>query len=177
MRREVGNSKRGSVGKAMPGISLRVVDPESGALVEDGRAGLMEVLCPAVRPDWVQTTDLISIDADGYVFHHGRHDGAIVRGGFKILPETVTAALRMHPAVLEAAVVGLPDARLGAAPAAMVELRRGGTTDEAALKAHLRDLLPATHIPVRIAVVDALPRTTSLKVSLAEVRERLAAMT
>jgi long-chain acyl-CoA synthetase len=136
----------------------------------------MEVLCPAVQPDWVRTTDLISIDPDGFVWHRGRFDNAIVRGGFKILPESIVAALRKHPGVTDAAVVGLPDPRLGAAPAAMVEARPGWTLGEDELKTHLRDHLPSTHIPVRIAIVDELPRNTALKVSLAEVKERLLAL-
>ncbi len=170
MRRAVGDAKRGSVGLPMPGVELRVIDPDDGSPVEDGREGLMQVRCPAIRPDWVATTDLIRIDADGYVYHLGRHDGAIMRGGFKIMPERVADALREHRAVRDAAVVGLPDARLGAVPAAMVELHGGADADEAVLLAHLRERLPSTHIPVRIAVADELPRTPSLKVSLAAVR-------
>ncbi|ABQ68429.1 AMP-dependent synthetase and ligase [Rhizorhabdus wittichii RW1] len=174
MRRAVGDAKRGSVGLPMPGVELRVIDPDDGSSIEDGREGLMQVRCPAIRPDWVATTDLIRIDADGYVYHLGRHDGAIMRGGFKIMPERVADALREHRAVRDAAVVGLPDERLGAVPAAMIELHDGAQADEAALLAHLRERLPSTHMPVRIAVADELPRTPSLKVSLAAVR---AAMT
>nr|WP_047166032.1 fatty acid--CoA ligase family protein [Sphingomonas sp. Y57] len=170
MRHAVGDTKRGSVGLPMLGVELRVVDPDDGSPIEDGREGLMQVRCPAIRPGWVGTTDLIRIDADGYVYHLGRHDGAIMRGGFKIMPERVADTLREHRAVRDAAVVGLPDERLGAVPAAMVELHEGTGADEAALLAHLRERLPATHIPVRIAVADELPRTPSLKVSLAAVR-------
>lgn len=170
MRRAVGETKRGSVGLPMPGIDLRVIDPEDGSVIEDGREGVMHVLCPVIHPDWVATTDLIRIDGDGYVYHLGRHDGAIIRGGFKIMPERVADALREHPAVKDAAVVGLPDERLEMVPAAMVELRDGHAVDEAALLAYLRDRLPATHIPVRIAITDELPRTPSLKVSLAAVK-------
>lgn len=175
MRRAVGDAKRGSVGLPMPGVSLRVVDPDDGSPIEDGREGLMQVHCPAIRPDWVTTTDLIRIDADGYVYHLGRYDGAIVRGGFKIMPERVADALREHRAVNDAAVVGLPDERLETVPAAMVELHAGMETDEAALLAHLRQRLPSTHIPVRIAIADELPRTPSLKVSLAAVRAAMTA--
>ncbi|KQX17609.1 MULTISPECIES: class I adenylate-forming enzyme family protein [unclassified Sphingomonas] len=170
MRRAVGDAKRGSVGLPMEGVALRVVDPDDGSLVEDGREGLMQVHCPVIHPHWVSTTDLIRIDGDGYVYHLGRHDGAIVRGGFKIMPERVADALRDHEAVRDAAVVGLPDERLEMVPAAMVELHGGARTDEAGLLAHLRERLPSTHIPVRIAIVDELPRTPSLKVSLAAVR-------
>jgi acyl-coenzyme A synthetase/AMP-(fatty) acid ligase len=172
MRAEKGDSKRGSTGLPMPGVDIRAVEPESGAEVPRGAEGLLEVHCPAVRPDWVRTTDLVMIDEDGYVFHRGRFDGAIVRGGFKILPERVVDVLRQHPAVVDASVVGIPDARLGAVPVAAVELSQSaGTIDEQALLAHLRAELPPTHLPVAIRIVDALPRTPSLKVSLNDVKK------
>ena len=175
MRAEVGDTKRGSTGLPMPGVDVRAVDPESGAQVAPGEDGLLEVHCPAVRPDWVRTTDLVMIDEDGYVFHRGRYDGAIVRGGFKILPERVVDVLRQHPAVVDASVVGMPDARLGAVPVAAVELSQHAQgVDAEALIAHLRKELPPTHIPVEIRIVDALPRTPSLKVALTEVKRMFA---
>jgi acyl-CoA synthetase (AMP-forming)/AMP-acid ligase II len=121
-------------------------------------------------PEWISTNDLGVLDENGFLFHRGRLDGAIMRGGFKIMPERVADALREHRAVRDAAVVGLPDERLGAVPAAMIELHDGAQADEAVLLAHLRERLPSPHIPVRIAVADELPRTPSLKVSLAAVR-------
>lgn len=171
MRAEVGDAKRGSTGMAMPGVALRVVDPETGMAAAAGEEGLLEVHCPAVRPDWVRTTDLVMIDTDGYVFHRGRYDGAIVRGGFKILPERVVDALRSHPAVADASVVGMSDPRLGAVPVAAVELVPDAPAiDEGALMDHLRGILAPTHLPTDLRIVDALPRTPSLKVSLADVR-------
>ena len=172
MRAAMGAAKRGSTGLPMPGVELRAVDPETGRQVAPGAEGLLEVHCPAVRPDWVRTTDLVMIDADGYVFHRGRSDGAIVRGGFKILPERVVDALRRHPAVVDAAVVGLADARLGAVPVAAVELSQGaGSVTAADLAEFLRGELPPTHLPREIRVVGALPRTPSLKVSLTAVKQ------
>ena len=172
MRAEMGGRKRGSTGLPMPGVTIRAIDPESGEEVARGDEGLLEVHCPSVRPDWVRTTDLVMIDDDGYVFHRGRYDGAIVRGGFKILPERVVDVLRQHPAVVDASVVGIADARLGEVPVAAVELRRGATgIDADALIAHLRAQLPPTHVPREIRIVDALPRTPSLKVSLNDVKQ------
>lgn len=172
MRDEVGAAKRGSTGLPMPGVELRVIDPDTGLQAPAGRDGLLEVYCPAVRPDWVRTTDLVMIDEDGYVFHRGRYDGAIVRGGFKILPERVVDVLRAHPSVADASVVGVPDARLGEAPVAAVELvPNAPPVSEAQLMEHTRDHLPPTHVPTRICIVDALPRTPSLKVSLTDVKQ------
>ncbi|SFR90392.1 class I adenylate-forming enzyme family protein [Sphingomonas jatrophae] len=179
MRERAGSAKRGSTGKAMPGVELRTVDPDTGEIQPPGKDGLLEVHCPAVRPDWVRTTDLVMIDDDGFVFHRGRADGAIVRGGFKVLPERVVDALRAHPAVADASVIGIDDARLGAVPVAAVELVPGPPqTDEAALMDYLRERLPAMQVPTELRIVDALPRTPSLKVSLTDVRklfERVAA--
>jgi acyl-CoA synthetase (AMP-forming)/AMP-acid ligase II len=176
LRAQFGNSKRGSVGKPMPGVELRAVHPETGAVLPPGQEGLLEVLCPEIRPDWVRTTDLVTIDADGFVFHIARYDGAIVRGGFKILPERVAEVIRSHPSVADAAVVGLDDDRLGAVPVAAVELRPGApkvTPEE--LDALIRKSLPAPQVPTKILIVPALPRTPSLKVSLGDVRKMFAA--
>ena len=176
LREKFGNTKRGSVGKPMPGVDLRVVHPETGAVLGSDQEGLLEVLCPEIRPDWVRTTDLATIDADGFVFHIGRNDGAIVRGGFKILPERVAEVIRAHPSVGDAVVVGLDDPRLGAVPVAAVELRPGAspvTPEE--LDALIRKSLPAPQVPVKIIIVPALPRTPSLKVSLGDVRKMFAA--
>ncbi|RVT93209.1 class I adenylate-forming enzyme family protein [Sphingomonas crocodyli] len=170
MRAEVGNSKRGSIGTAMPGIELRVADVDTGAILPTGETGVMEVFCPQIRPDWVRTTDLVAIDPDGYVFHKGRSDGAITRGGFKILPEKIIEVLRSHPAIADASVVGLPDARLGAVPVAAVELKNGQTTTPAELSDYVRNALAPTYVPTQIRIVDALPRTPSLKPSLRDVR-------
>ncbi|HWV12718.1 MAG TPA: long-chain fatty acid--CoA ligase, partial [Sphingobium sp.] len=88
------------------------------------------------------------------------------------LPERVVDVLRQHPAVVDASVVGIPDARLGAVPVAAVELsQNAGAVDEQALLAHVRAELPPTHVPVEIRIVDALPRTPSLKVSLTEIKK------
>lgn len=80
-----------------------------------------------------------------------------------------------HCDVLDAAVVGLPDKRLGEVPVAAVELRAGATgIDEAALREHARGTLVSHHIPVRIMVLDSLPRTSSLKTDLGPVRRLFA---
>jgi acyl-CoA synthetase (AMP-forming)/AMP-acid ligase II len=128
-----------------------------------------------VRPGWVRTTDVATVDSDGYVFHLGRHDGAIVRGGFKMLPEKIAEAIRSHPSVADAAVVGLADARLGAVPAAAVELRpNAAPVTPEDLLAHVRRALPAPQVPAKLLIVPALPRTSSLKASLADVRKLFA---
>ena len=94
---EFGESKRNSVGRPLPDTQVRVVDPDTGAELPAGEQGLLEAKVAPISPDWIRTTDIASIDADGFVTLHGRADGAINRGGFKILPETVRRVLISHP--------------------------------------------------------------------------------
>lgn len=168
---EWGESKHGSVGRAMPGAQLRVIDPESGEELPPNEQGLLEVITERKGPDWIRTSDLARIDEDGFLFLLGRADGAIMRGGFKLLPATIEHALLQHPAVSHTAVVALPDRRLGQVPAAAIECRVGAPTPTIAeLEKHLRDRLPATHIPTEWQIVDSLPRTPSVKIDLPAVR-------
>lgn len=163
--RRYGADKPDSVGRPLPGVRVRIVDPDTAAEVPAGSIGLLEASVAVIGTDWVRTTDLASVDEDGFVTLHGRGDGAINRGGFKILPETVRRVLISHPSVLDACVVGVPDARLGAVPFAAVELRRDAVAPtEAELKDLVREALPSHHVPVAVAVVDELPRNAALKV-------------
>nr|WP_192725175.1 fatty acid--CoA ligase family protein [Mycobacterium sp. OAS707] len=164
---QFGDSKRNSVGRPLPDTQVRVVDPETGAEQPTGEQGLLEAKVAPISPDWIRTTDIASIDADGFVTLHGRADGAINRGGFKILPETVRRVLISHPAVRDACVVGVPDKRLGQVPFAAIEATPGipvPSADE--LKDLVRQALPVYNVPVDFAVVDELPRNPALKVSL-----------
>ena len=118
--------------------------------------------------DWMRTTDLARIDTDGFLWILGRADQAIIRGGFKVLPDDVRAALEGHPAVAGAAVVGTPDERLGETPVAMVELRAPAEVDD--IVGYLRTRLARYEIPSAITIVDRIPRTPSGKADLGEVR-------
>jgi long-chain acyl-CoA synthetase len=162
-----GESKRDSVGRPLPDTHVRVVDPDTGAELPAGEHGLLEAKVASISPDWIRTTDIASIDTDGFVTLHGRADGAINRGGFKILPEIVRRVLISHPAVRDACVVGVPDRRLGQVPFAAIETIPGmpiPSADE--LKDLVRQALPVYHVPVDFAVVGELPRNPALKVSL-----------
>jgi len=172
LHQEWAAAKQGSVGRAIAGVELRCVDPDTGKVVPAGERGILEVRATRFGDNaaWVRTTDLASIDEDGFLFVHGRSDAAIIRGGFKILPEVVVAALERHPAVREASVVGLKDPRLGEIPVAAVELIPGGKVSESELDRFARQHLIAYQVPVRFKIVDALPRTPSMKVSQPDVR-------
>jgi long-chain acyl-CoA synthetase len=130
------------------------------------------VICARIGPDWIRTADVAVIDEDGFLFHRGRADGAIMRGGFKLLPESIERALVLHEAISAAGVVGIADKRLGQVPAAVIQLKPGCTEPTIAqLEAHLRNELPATHIPVAWRFVAALPRNRSVKVDRPALRQ------
>ena len=164
--------KRGSVGRALEGTRVRIVDMQSGAELPHGQQGFVEGRVDLLGPEWIRTTDIGSMDDDGFIYIHGRADSAIIRGGFKILPERVVECLRDHPGVADAAVIGIADAILGQVPVAVVEQRDGHPAPSPAeLEALVRARLPAHHVPTQFIVVERLPRTASLKVSIAEVRQ------
>lgn len=159
-------TKRGSVGRAHAGCGLRVVDPNS-----DG-VGLLEVRPAQFGEDaaWIRTTDLARIDPDGFLWIVGRADQTIIRGGFKVQPDTVRSALEQQPAVRAATVFGIPDERLGELPVALVELRDGATATPADLLAAITPSLARYEIPALLQIVSALPRTDSGKVDLTAAR-------
>lgn len=166
-------AKRGAVGRVQSNIAARVVDADSGAVLPHGEEGLLEIKgdqlganYPLAGDAWLRTTDRAVLDADGFLFIRGRADNAIIRGGFKVHPDDVVKALHQHPAVREAAVVGVPDARLGEVPAAALILRDGAVApDTEELKAFLKDRLIAYQVPVHFKVVEDFPRTPSMKPS------------
>ncbi|MCT7659070.1 class I adenylate-forming enzyme family protein [Mycobacterium deserti] len=168
------HAKRGSVGRASLGAQLRVVG-DDGSPRGPNEPGLLEVKPGQLGPsgDWIRTTDMARIDPDGFVWILGRADQAIIRGGFKVMPDDVRTTLEAHPAVQGAAVVGRPDERLGETPVAMVELRE--RVDVAALLDFLRARLARYEIPTDIVVVEQIPRTPSGKADLAAVRRHFSA--
>jgi acyl-CoA synthetase (AMP-forming)/AMP-acid ligase II len=170
--KQFNDTKTGSVGRAQAGVQLRVIDPVSGDVLGTGSVGILEVKSAQVDPDkWVRTTDLAEIDADGFLYIRGRSDDAVIRGGFKVLPREVEAVFREHPSVHEAAVVGIPEERLGAVPVAAIELKEGAPpVTEQELLAFARARLVAYQVPTQLRIVKTIPRTPSLKISQFEVK-------
>ncbi|MER7691978.1 class I adenylate-forming enzyme family protein [Streptomyces sp. NPDC097610] len=170
--REWSGSKRGSVGRAHPGIELRIVDRATQGVQPPGGIGLLEVRgpqLPTADDGWLRTNDLASLDEDGFLFIHGRADDAINRGGFKIPPSVIEDALHQHPAVSDATAVGLADERLGEVPVAAVTLC--GQVSERELLDHLLARLTRYQMPVELRILDQLPRTPSLKVDRPRLQE------
>jgi acyl-coenzyme A synthetase/AMP-(fatty) acid ligase len=164
--------KKGSVGRAFPGVRLQVVDDHGEVLSPELTGRLQVVSAQAGSEKWVTTSDLAHIDDDGYLFIDGRADDVIIRGGFKVAPETVARALRTHDAVVDAAVAGLPDERLGHVPVAAVELDPAMSASGEELREYCRTMLTPYEVPTRVFVLDELPRGAALKVD----RRRLVAL-
>ncbi|MFG1945844.1 class I adenylate-forming enzyme family protein [Nonomuraea sp. NPDC048826] len=170
------DAKPGSVGRIHPGVDVRVRDPETGEPVPPGQAGRLDVRT-AQSPDpdrWQETTDLARVDEDGFLWVLGRTDDVIIRGGFKVSAGAVAEVLKDHPSVRDAAVVGLPDVRLGEVPVAAVEVADGAAFDPDGLASWARGRLTPYQVPVRFVAMEALPRTPSLKVSQERLKELLA---
>jgi acyl-CoA synthetase (AMP-forming)/AMP-acid ligase II len=166
-----GAAKRGSVGRAHAGCGLRIVDADSGAVLNADEVGLLEVRPAQFGPeaDWVRTTDLARMDADGFLWIVGRADQTIIRGGFKVQPETVRAVVEQHPAVRAAVVFGVEDARLGQVPVAVIETREELTSEQ--LTDFVGERLARYEVPTEFVIVAELPRTASGKVDLGAARE------
>jgi len=164
-----GATRSGCVGRMRDHVAQARILHDDGSIAETGKIGILELRVERVGPDWLRTTDLASLDEAGFLTLHGRADSAIVRGGFKIIPEQLDALLRRHPAIADVAVVGLPDPLLGQVPVAAVELKPRAEATEAELRAYMRSELPAYQVPASILVVAALPRTPAAKIIKDEV--------
>ncbi|NRF67672.1 AMP-binding protein [Aquincola sp. S2] len=179
-----------SVGRAGLGAEIRIVD-EHGVDVPRGQVGEIIVRGPMVMPGywnqpaasaealrdgWFHTGDGGRMDAEGYLFIADRLKDMIISGGENVYPAEVEAALRSHPAVADAAVIGVPDVRWGEAVHAVIVLR-GPASDGAApalheaLVMHCRERLAGYKCPRGISVVDALPLSAAGKVLKAQLRQ------
>lgn len=161
----------GSVGRPLPGVEVRVVDPETGSDVEPGTVGELWVnTTQNVGEGWLRTGDLAREDSDGYIYPSGRLKDTINRGGEKFGPVEVEEALRSHPAISDVAVAGIADDEMGQRVGAAVVVRFPVTLDE--LRSHCRELLAYFKLPERLRIVDHIPYTETGKVN----RRTLAAL-
>ena len=131
-----------------------------------------ELLAETVRDGWYYSGDLGRLDRQGFLHIVGRNKDMIISGGFNVYAREVEDALSTHPAVLEAAVLGLPDPQWGELVAAAVVLRADCTASAEALMAHCGERIAGYKKPRRIAFVEALPRNLAGKVQKPALRER-----
>jgi long-chain acyl-CoA synthetase len=167
-----------SIGRAVPGVELRVVDGDGRAL-EPGEVGELWIRTPAamdgylgspeetravLADGWFRTGDLAALSPDGYVTVAGRQRERILRGGYSVFPGEVEAVLLAHPAVAEAAVVGEPHAELGEEVVAFVALRDGAGAAPETLVAWCKERLAGFKYPRTVTVLDRLPRGATGKI-------------
>lgn len=173
----------GTVGRPMLGARIRLVD-EDGHDVAAGGTGEVTAATPTlmagywedpaatdriVRDGWMRTGDLGRFDDAGRLVLEGRRKDIIKSGGMTVIPREVEDHLLEHPAILEAAVIGIPDDRWGEAVHAFVTFRSGGV-DPADLSRHCRSSLAAYKCPKRIHVMAQLPRTGIGKIARRQLR-------
>jgi long-chain acyl-CoA synthetase len=163
-----GSSKRGTVGRAHPGVTLRILD-EEGVEQAPGTMGRLHVR--QGDGPWVRTNDLAYLDEDGFLFISGRTDNVINRGGFKVSLSEVEKELRELEGVRDAAAIALPDPRLGEVPVAAVVPRDGVRLDGEALRQELRSRVVPYKVPARVLILDKLPLNVSMKIDRNALRE------
>ena len=187
-----GERRPGAVGFALPGVSLRVADPESGAPLAEGEVGVVEVKGPNVfkgywrmpektasefRPDgFFITGDLGRFDAERYLNIVGRAKDLVISGGFNVYPKEIESEIDAIDGVIESAVIGVPHPDLGEGVTAIVVAREGASLDEAAIIAVLEGRLAKYKLPKRVVFVDDLPRNAMGKVQKATLREAYKAL-
>jgi malonyl-CoA/methylmalonyl-CoA synthetase len=182
--------RAGTVGFPLPGVEVKVCDPQSGVELPQGEIGVLEVRGPNVFKGYWQmpektaedlradgffiTGDLSRIDEDGYVTIVGRGKDLIISGGFNIYPKEIEMFLDDQPGVLESAVIGAPHPDFGESVVAVLVPEPGATCDLAAIEAAVRRDLAGFKRPRHIAVLDALPRNTMGKVQKKDLRDQFA---
>jgi long-chain acyl-CoA synthetase len=173
-----------SCGRALPGIELRIADAQGrsvpagtvgeilarGPVVMLGYWNRPEETAAALKDGWLRTGDLAYMDDEGYVFVVDRAKDMIISGGENVYSSEVENALYSHPAVLEAAVIGVPDPRWGEAVKAIVTLRRGAKATEDELITHCHRLLGGYKCPKSVEFRESLPKSGAGKILKSELR-------
>ncbi|MBN8206050.1 AMP-binding protein [Microbacterium esteraromaticum] len=183
----------GTIGLPLPGTECRVVDPENPTQdVPAGSPGELIVRGPQVfsgyygKPEateavfvdgWFRTGDIVTIDEKGFVRIVDRIKELIITGGFNVAPTEVEGALRQHPDVVDAAVVGLPSEHSGEEVVAAIVVDAGVDPDIESIREFARGILTPYKVPRRLFVVDELPRSLIGKVLRRQVKERLLELT
>ncbi|HEY1372380.1 MAG TPA: long-chain-fatty-acid--CoA ligase [Candidatus Binatia bacterium] len=171
---------RAKTGRAALGVSLRIVDENGSDVARDGRAvgeilargdritpgywKLPEATAEAISQDWFRTGDLATIDGEGYLNIVDRKKDAIITGGELVYTTEIENALYEHPAILEAAVVGIPDERWGEIVKAAVVLKPAAQASATEIIEHCRARVAHYKCPRIVEFLDALPRTGSGKI-------------
>ncbi|MBJ7902248.1 long-chain fatty acid--CoA ligase [Streptomyces sp. DSM 110735] len=173
----------GSVGTPITGVEMRVIghDGEELPRGEIGEIAIRghnvmkgywqrpEETAEAIRDGWFHTGDLARVDQDGYFWIVGRNKDLIIRGGYNVYPRELESVLYGHPAVADAAVVGLPDPDLGQEVGAAVVLKPGARATADELRAYVKDRVAAYKYPRKVWITDALPKGPTGKILKREI--------
>ncbi|HTU76922.1 MAG TPA: long-chain fatty acid--CoA ligase [Trebonia sp.] len=174
----------GSIGVPIEGVELRLVDPDGGEVtgpdeigeiairghnVMKGYLGRPEATGQAIRDGWFHTGDLARTDSDGLYYIVDRKKDMIIRGGYNIYPREIEEVLYEHPAVLEAAVIGIPHGALGEEVGAAVTLCPGAQASPDELREYVRARVAAYKYPRHVWLTDALPKGPTGKVLKREI--------
>ncbi|HEX9537496.1 MAG TPA: AMP-binding protein, partial [Streptosporangiaceae bacterium] len=175
--------KPGSIGTPIRGVQMRVVD-SSGHEVAQGEVGEIvirghnvmkgywrkpEETAEAIPDGWFRTGDLGRVDEDGYFVIVDRKKDLIIRGGYNIYPREIEEVLYEHPAVGEAAVIGLPHPQLGEEVGAAVALKPGATVSAEELRDYVKTQVAAYKYPRKVWIVDVLPKGPTGKIVKREI--------
>ena len=182
-----GERRPGTVGFALPEVSVRIAEPESGAPIQRGEIGIIEVKGPNVfagywrmpektaqefRADgYFITGDMAHVDDEGYIHIVGRAKDLVISGGINVYPKEVEVEIDAIEGVLESAVFGVPHADFGEAVTAAVVARPGATLSEDGILSALAPRIAKFKTPKQIVLVDSLPRNVMGKVQKATLRE------
>jgi benzoate-CoA ligase len=182
-----GEVRYGTTGKPVPGYELRIVG-DDGRECGAGEIGELQIKGPSAAlmywnnraktkatfaGEWTRSGDKYTRDADGYYTYGGRSDDMLKVGGIYVSPFEVEACLMTHPAVLEAAVIGVQDSDGLVKPKAYVVLKEGQQADAAAMQSHVKSLLAPYKYPRWIEFIDALPKTATGKIQRFKLRQAL----
>ena len=178
----------GAVGLPLPGVEIRIADPQTGQAVPDGEVGVIEICGPNVfkgywrmpektreefREDgFFISGDLGRIDDRGYIWIVGRAKDLIISGGFNVYPAEVEAAIEALPGVTECAVIGVPHADFGEGVVAVVTPKPGAILEEKTILAALANELAKFKQPKRVLIATELPRNAMGKVQKKDLREQ-----
>ncbi len=169
----------GTQGIAVPGVTIRILDPDTGAELPAGQVGEIVLASPGtfkgywnkpeataatLRDGWVHTGDMGRLDADGYLTFIGRFKEMIKVSGYSVFPEEVESILIRHPAVAQAAVIAQPDPEKGEVVKAFVVRKPGAAVEADALIAWSRENMASYKAPRTVSFIDALPTTGAGKV-------------
>jgi long-chain acyl-CoA synthetase len=169
--------KPGSIGTPVDGVEMKLVDEDNGVgeiairghNVMKGYWRNPEATADVMRDGWFHTGDMAQVDDDGYYFIVDRKKDMIIRGGYNVYPREIEEVLYEHPAVREAAVVGVPHDELGEEVGAAVALKEGADADPDELRAFVKDQVAAYKYPRQIWFVDELPKGPTGKILKREI--------